>query len=159
MIRMLMHEPGSKTPDAKFIEMMRDYTKTYGGGMASTADFQKVVEKHMVPNLNATGDGKLDWFFAQWVHGTEVPRYAHDLAVDKAGEETRIHGTLRQEGVSKDFRALVPIYLEFDKNAFVRVGLLPMVGESSVPVDVKFKLPKRPKRALVNAHGDILARE
>ena len=159
MIRMLMHEPGAPSPDAKFIEMMKDYTRSYGGRMASTADFQKVVERHMVPNLNATGDGKLDWFFAQWVHGTEVPRYTHDLKADKAGEETRIHGTLRQEGVSKDFRALVPIYLEFDKGTFVRVGLLPMAGESSVPVDVKFKLPKRPKRALINAHGDILARD
>lgn len=159
MIRMLMHEPGAPNPDAKFIEMMKDYTKSYGGRMASTADFQKVVERHMVPNLNATGNGKLDWFFAQWVHGTEVPRYTHDLKVDKAGEETRIHGTLRQEGVSKDFRALVPIYLEFDKGTFVRVGLLPMAGDASVPVDVKFKLPKKPKRALVNAHGDILARD
>jgi hypothetical protein len=159
MIRMLMHEPGAKTPDAKFIEMMRDYTKTYGGKMASTADFQKVVERHMVPNLNATGDGKMDWFFAQWVYGTEVPRYSHDLKVEKAGEETRIHGTLRQEGVSKDFRALVPVYLEFDKDTVVRVGMLPMAGESSVPVDVKFKLPRKPKRALINAHGDILARD
>lgn len=159
MIRMLMHEPGAKTPDAKFIEMMRDYTKTYGGKMASTADFQKVVERHMVPSLNATGNGKMDWFFSQWVYGTEVPRYTHDLKVEKAGEETRIHGTLRQEGVSKDFRALVPVYLEFDKGTVVRVGMLPMAGESSVPVDVKFKLPRKPKRALINAHGDILARD
>ena len=93
------------------------------------------------------------------VHVRCTPRYTHDLKVDKAGEETRIHGTLRQEGVSKNFRALVPVYLEFDKNAVVRVGLLPMVGESSVPVDVKLKLPKRPKRVLINAHGDILARD
>ena len=159
MIRMLMHEPGAPNPDAKFIEMMKDYTKTYGGRMATTADFQKIVERHVVPNLNATGNGKVDWFFAQWVYGTEVPRYTHDLKVEKAGEETRIHGTLRQEGVSKDFRALVPVYLEFDKDTVVRVGLLPMAGESSVPVDVKFKLPRKPKRALINAHGDILARD
>jgi hypothetical protein len=79
--------------------------------------------------------------------------------VEKAGEETRIHGTLRQEGVSKDFRALVPVYLEFDKDTVVRVGMLPIAGESSLPVDVKFKLPKKPKRVLINAHGDILARD
>ncbi|HYO16347.1 MAG TPA: hypothetical protein VE685_24370 [Thermoanaerobaculia bacterium] len=42
MLRMMLHDPGSKDPDARFSEMMKDYTKTYGGGNASTADFQKV---------------------------------------------------------------------------------------------------------------------
>jgi hypothetical protein len=113
----------------------------------------------MVPALNATGNGKMDWFFNQWVYGTEIPRYTADLKVESAGDETRIHGTLRQEGVSKDFRALLPIYVEFGKNENARVGMVPMVGEASVPVDVKLKLPKKPHRALVNVHGEVLARE
>lgn len=139
--------------------MMKDYTATYGGKFASTADFQKVVERHMVPAMNATGDGKMDWFFNQWVHGTEVPRYTADLKAEAAGEETRIHGTIRQEGVSKDFRALVPIYVEFGKNESVRVGMLPLAGETSVPVDVKLKLPKKARRVFLNAHGEVLARD
>ena len=113
----------------------------------------------MVPNMNATGDGKIDWFFNQWVYGTEVPRYVSDLKVKTSGDETHITGTIRQEGVSKDFRALVPIYVELSKTETARVGMLPMIGESSVPVDVKVKLPKKPRRALVNARGEILARD
>ena len=159
MLRMLMYEPGGKDPDAKFIEMMKDFTATYAGKAPSSADFQKVVERHMLPNMNATGDGKMDWFFKQWVYGTEIPRYVTDLKLKQVGEETQITGSLRQEGVSKDFRALVPIYLEFGKNEFVRVGMVPMIGESSVPLDTKVKLPKKPRRALVNARGEILARE
>jgi len=89
----------------------------------------------------------------------DVPRYVEDLKVESAGEETRIRGTLRQEGVSKDFRALVPIYVELGKNETARVGMVPMVGEASVPVDVKLKLPKKAHKALVNAHGEVLARE
>ncbi|HYX23288.1 MAG TPA: M1 family aminopeptidase, partial [Thermoanaerobaculia bacterium] len=157
MLRMLMFDGGSKDQDARFIAMMKDYTSTYGGKFASTADFQKVVERHMVPAMNATGNGKMDWFFNQWVYGTEVPRYAQDLKVESAGEETRIHGTIRQEGVSKDFRALVPIYVELGKNQTARVGLVPLVGEASVPVDLKVKLPKKAVKALINAHGEVLA--
>ncbi len=159
MLRMLMYDWSSKDSDARFIEMMKDYTSTYGGKFASTADFQQVVERHMVPAMNATGNGKMDWFFNQWVYGAEVPRYVVDLKVEPAGEETRIHGTLRQEGVGKDFRALVPIYVEFGKNETARVGMVPMVGEASVPVDVKLKLPKKPRKALLNAHGEVLTRD
>jgi peptidase M1-like protein len=159
MLRMLMYDWSSKDPDARFIAMMKDYTATYGGKYASTADFQKVVERHMVPAMNATGDGKMDWFFNQWVHGTDVPRYVSDLKAEPAGEETRIHGTIRQEGVSKDFRAIVPVWAEFGKNEMVRVGMLPMIGETSMPVDVKLRLPKKARKIVVNAHGEVLARE
>jgi hypothetical protein len=159
MLRMLMFDGGSKEPDARFIAMMKDYTSTYGGKFASTADFQKVVERHMIPAMNASGDGKMDWFFKQWVYGTDVPRYVQDLKVEQAGEETRIHGTIRQEGVSKDFRALVPIYVEFGKNETARVGMLPLAGEMTAPVDVKLKLPKKARRALINVHGEVLARD
>ncbi len=159
MLRMMMYDWSSKDPDARFIEMMKDYTATYGGKFASTAAFQKVVERHMIPAMNATGNGKMDWFFNQWVYGTDVPRYVEDLKVESVGDETRIHGTIRQEGVAKDFRVLVPLYVEFGKNETARVGMVPMVGETSVPVDVKLKLPKKPRKAMLNAHGEVLARE
>ncbi len=114
----------------------------------------------MVPALNATGDGKMDWFFNQWVYGTDVPRYVSSLKVEKAGgDEYRIHGQITQEGVAKDFRALVPVQVDFGKDEIARIGMVGMTGEATVPVDVKLKLPKAPKRALVNAHGEILARD
>jgi len=160
MLRMMMWDGSSQTPDARFIAMMQDFTKTYGGKVATTADFQRVVEKHMTRNMNATGDGKMDWFFSQWVYGTEVPRYKQDLKVTpgEAGKY-RISGSITQEGVSKGFRALVPIYVEFSKTESARVGMLPFVGEATVPVDVQIALPKKPKRALINARGEVLARE
>ncbi len=137
MLRMLMWDSHSKIPDERFIAMMKDYATTYGGKFATTADFQRIVEKHMVPNMNATGDGKMDLFFQQWVYGTVV-----------------------QEGVSPTFRTPVPIYLEFDKGEKVLIGLTGMIGDSTKVVDVKgLKLPKKPKRALVNGRGEVLARD
>jgi len=159
MLRMLMLDGRAPNPDEKFIEMMKDYTATYGGKLATTADFQKIVEKHMVPALNATGDGKMDWFFQQWVYGTEIPRYKADLEVKAEGSEFHITGKITQEGVSPNFRSLVPVYVEFDKGAKARVALIPMMGEATKPVDVKLQLPKTPKRALVNGRGEVLARE
>lgn len=160
MLRMMMWDGASQTPDARFIAMMQDFTKTYGGKVATTADFQRVVEKHMTPNMNATGDGKMAWFFDQWVRGTEVPRYKHDLKVAPGADgKYRISGSITQKGVSNRFRALVPIYVEFSKTESARVGVLPFVGEATVPVDVQIALPKKPKRALINARGEVLARE
>jgi hypothetical protein len=119
-----------------------------------------VVERHMVSALNATGDGKTDWFFDQWVDGTDIPRYVADLKVEKAdGDQWRIFGQVKQEGVGPDFRAVVPLQVDFGKNETATLGMIPMKGEASIPVDVKIKLPKKPKRALVNAHGEVLARE
>jgi hypothetical protein len=160
MLRTLMWDESSKTPDANFIAMMKDFTATYGGKSATTADFQTVVERHMVRALNATGDGKMDWFFNQWVYGTDVPRFVSDLKAEKTmGDEYRIYGQVTQQGVAKDFHTLVPIQLEFGKNEVTRIGMLGLTGEATVPIDVKLKLPKAPKRVLVNAYGEILARD
>jgi hypothetical protein len=160
MLRLMMREPAAPDPDARFIAMMKDFTTAYAGKLATTGDFQKVVERHLVPALNATGDGKMDWFFDQWVEGTDIPRYVADLKVEKAdGEQWRIHGQVKQEGVGQDFRAVVPLQVDFGKNETATIGLVPMKGESAVPVDMKVKLPKKPKKALVNAHGEVLARE
>ncbi|HEX2223097.1 MAG TPA: M1 family aminopeptidase, partial [Thermoanaerobaculia bacterium] len=160
MLRMLMWDTKSQNPDERFIAMMKDFTATYGGKTATTADFQKVVERHMVETLNATGDGKMDWFFNQWVHGTEVPRYESTLKAEKAGgDEYRIHGQVSQKEVGKDFRAFVPLYLEFGKNELFQLGKVGMTGEATVPIDIKVKLPKAPKRVTVNALGEVLARE
>jgi aminopeptidase N len=160
MLRTLMWDGNSQNPDARFIAMMKDFTATYGGKPVTTADFQKVVERHIVPSLNATHDGKMDWFFNQWVYGTDVPRYVSDLKAEKAEDgQYRIHGQVTQQGVAKDFRTLVPIDVEFGKNDSTQIGMLGMTGEATVPIDVKLKLPKAPKRVLVNSLGQVLARD
>jgi aminopeptidase N len=159
MLRMLMWDAGNPTPDHRFIAMMHDYAAAYAGRQATTADFQQVVERHMVPAMDAAGDGKMSWFFGQWVYGTEVPRYVTDLHLETVGAEVRIKGKVTQEGVSGGFRALVPIYLEFERSQFVRVGLLRLLGNATVPVEVTLKPPKKPRGVLINARSEVLARD
>ena len=57
--------PASPKPDEAFQEMMKDFVATNAGKSPATRDFQAAVERHMTPNLNATRDGKMDWFFRQ----------------------------------------------------------------------------------------------
>jgi hypothetical protein len=114
----------------------------------------------MVPAMNAAGDGKMDWFFQQWVDGTEIPRYRHKLAVASlGGDQYRITGSVTQEGVSSGFRAVTHLYVESSKGEIAHFGVLPIVGTRTVPVDATIRLPKAPKRALLNAFHDVLARD
>jgi hypothetical protein len=46
MLRMMMWDFASPVPDARFIAMMKDYASSFAGKSATTADFQKVVERH-----------------------------------------------------------------------------------------------------------------
>jgi hypothetical protein len=158
MLRMLLWDGASPTPDHRFIDLMHDYAASFAGRQASTADFQRVVERHMVPALDATGDGRVDWFFRQWVYGTAAPRLTADLHLEPEGDQVRIKGKVTQDGVAAAFRTLVPIYLDLDKGQSVRAGLLPLIGNVTVPVDVLVKPPKKPRGVLINAHGDVLTR-
>lgn len=160
MLRMMMQDRANKeNPDAAFIAMMSDFVRTYSGRNARTADFKAVVEKHMTPNLNATGNGKVDWFFNQWVEGTAIPRYTSKFDV-KPGADGKFHitGSLVQSEVPEDFRALVPIYVEFDKGQIFKIAQIPMIGSSSRDLDFEVKLPKKPNKITLNAMHDVLAR-
>jgi hypothetical protein len=159
MLRMMMFDQAAPNPDAKFIAMMRDFVRSNAGKNPSAEDLKKAVERHMTPALDAAGDGKMDWFIRQWVDGTEIPRYVAKLKVEQKGDATVVSGQVTQEGVSPNFYAWVPVYLDFGKGELARVGGIRMVGNATVPVDASLRLPKKPKRALVNAAGDVLARE
>ncbi len=53
-----------------------------------------------------------------------------------------MHGTVKQSEVNSEFRSLVPIYLELDKDQFVQAGLIAMVGSGSKPITAVVKPPK-----------------
>jgi len=159
MLRMAMMDPRKQNPDEAFIAMMRDYAATYAGKNPSTEDFQRVVEKHAPPKLKLTQDGKLDWFFDQWVRGTAIPRLTAKLeARPAAGGKYRISGTIAQSEVTDNFAVVVPIYLTYDKGAVSRLGGILLVGNTSQAVDLEVALPKKPKSVVINAMHDILTR-
>lgn len=155
MLRWMMYD--RKTGDQRFIEMMHDFVKTYMHGNASTEGFKAIVEKHMTPQMDLEGGKRMDWFFRQFVYGTEVPRYRFEYTLTPDGDGVILKGRLTQSEVSDGFRRLVPVYLDFDGN-LVRLGEVTATGNTTVP-EFSVKLPKKPKRVLINAFGDVLASE
>ena len=160
MLRTLMRDPKAKPPDERFIATMKDFVSTYAGKNPTTRDFQTVVERHMSPAMDLEKNGKMDWFFRQWIDGTEIPRCSADIDVqDLGGGQYKLVGSARQEGVSDDFLGFVPIYLEFEKGTFFRLGLVSFRGTATVPIDTTVPLPKKPRRVVANAMNDVLTRD
>jgi hypothetical protein len=142
--------------DANFISMMHDFVTTYHGKCASTEDFQRIVEKHMTPDLDLDHNGRMDWFFKEWVYGTEVPSYRLEYALnDTGGGQTLLTMKISQQDVSPSFKMRVPVYLDYD-GRLMFMGNVPMAG-SSTTNDLKISLPKRPRRVFLNANNDVLA--
>jgi hypothetical protein len=99
---------------------------------------------------------KMDWFFNQWVYGSEVPTYelAYKLTPGDNGQ-TVLTAQITQSGVPDDFVMPVPIYLEMNGQV-MRLGSLSVKG-STTSETVQVPLSFKPERALLNANHDILA--
>ncbi|HVO51408.1 MAG TPA: M1 family aminopeptidase, partial [Thermoanaerobaculia bacterium] len=159
MLRILMRER-TATPDARFIEMMHDWVGTWAGKNPSTEDFQRVVEKHMAPAMDLRHDGKMDWFFDQWVRGTEIPKLTSRIDFRPDGEgRYRLSGEVTQSGVAPGFLSPAALYVEFDKGEVVRLGTMTLNGPTTIPVDGQVSFPKKPKRIILNAYRDVLSRD
>jgi hypothetical protein len=102
--------------------------------------------------MNVDNSGKMDWFFNQWVYGTQVPAYKFEYKVSGDGMLT---GKVTQSGVSDDFVMLVPIYMDTGKG-WAKLGSARMVGNTSIDIN-NVKLPIVPKRMAVCALNDVLA--
>jgi hypothetical protein len=152
MLRMMMYSP--QTGDDAFKAMMKDFIQTHFNRNVSTEDFKKIVDKHMTPGMDIGKTGTMDWFFDQWVYGTEMPTYAFDYSLAEEGGKTVLVGKVTQSGVSDGFRMLVPVYLDFGKG-WARLGQVTLVGNTTQ--DFKVPLPQRPKRAAINALEDVLS--
>lgn len=157
MLRMIMYDARSKTGDrdARFKAMMQDFVKTYFNQDVSTEDFKRIVEKHMTSEMDLGSNKRMDWFFDQWVYGTEVPAYKFDYQLGSSGGKATLSARITQSGVSDNFRMLVPVWLDFGKG-WVRLGSATIVGNSSVELP-DIPLPQQPKRVALAALNDVLA--
>jgi hypothetical protein len=158
MLRMAMRQAGKPNPDQRFIEMMKDFVATWADKNPTTKDFQTVVERHMFPALDLAGDSRMDYFFHEWVDGTDIPIQTAKLDVSKEGDQYRIKGTISQDAVPEDFRSAAHIYVDFGKGEIAHIGSVRLAGKTTLPVDIALKLPKEPKKIVLNALHDVLTR-
>jgi len=159
MLRMAMQDRSRKNPDEEFMAMMSEFAQTYAGKTATTADFQHIAEKHITKQMDLQRNGSLDWFFRQWVYGTAIPKLDATADVtDAGGGKYHIKATITQSGVPDDFATIVPLYVTFDKGQLARLATVPILGNSSKPIEFDAALPMKPKTVSINAMHDVLAR-
>ena len=158
MLRMMMQE-GSQDPDARFRAMMQDFTSAYANRAASTEDFKAIVEKHMTPWMNVDGNRRMDWFFDQFVYGTDFPAYKFEYSFSKAPDGSPVlNFKLTQSKVSDRFVMLVPIYLEMSGGRFARLGRMPIRGNTTVEQHIKLPQGSElPQKVTIRHFDDLLA--
>ena len=132
--------------DEAFFTILRDFLAVHDGGAASTDDFVAMVEKH------APGDW--DWFFDQWVHGTEIPTYRWAWSTAEKDGQTLLVLDVEQRGVPRGFKMPVPVEIVFDKKRR---------GQIVVPIDephekITIPIPQKPKDVVFNAGYGVLAK-
>ncbi|MGA8645295.1 MAG: M1 family aminopeptidase, partial [Candidatus Sulfotelmatobacter sp.] len=157
MVRMMMHD--NRTGDQHFKEMMQDFVKTYAGKSATTEDFKAMVEKHMTREMDLEGNQKMDWFFNEYVYGTQLPTYKLDSSFDTGADGNVVFSfKVTQSNVKDDFHMLVPIYFELADGGMFFLGRARITGNNSVEQKVPLKgLKAKPRRAVVNYYDDVLA--
>jgi len=145
----------SRSHDDRFIAMMHDFFATHRNQNVSTEDFKRIVEKHMTVDMDIAATKTMDWFFDEFVYGTDIPRYKLDYQLVTEGQQTLLKMRVTQSEVSPNFRMAVPVYLETEDKKLAKLGMVRILGNSSQ--DSTVTLGFRPKRVLLAAYEDVLA--
>ena len=96
--------------------MMHDFVEGHREMSASTESFKAIAEKHISKAVDLQGNGRLEWFFNDWVYGTQVPRYKFEYQVLPAdGNKVKLHMTVTQSEVDSNFGMLIPVFADFGK--------------------------------------------
>src|SRR5580704_12884986 len=154
MLRSMMYDPHDQ--DKAFVAMMHEFVESHREQAATTESFKAIAEKHMMKTMDLGRNGRLDWFFDEWVYGTQVPRYhfAYQLSPEGGGK-VKLHMTISQSEVDEHFMMLVPVFADFGKG-MVRIAQLAIVGNEPGRADLM--LPSHPNKVALNAYKEILER-
>jgi len=131
--------------DDLFVKILRDYVHEYSGKLATTADFQKIVERD--------APGSWGWFFDDWVYGAEIPTIRWSYKVEPDGNAYRLTLNVKRSDISPDFVLIAPVRLEFDGNKFATI----FVPVKDASVTVQKQIPAIPRNVVLGPDHSLLA--
>jgi hypothetical protein len=144
--------------EGAFKNSMQQFVKEYSGKAATTEDWKASMERTMPKSLDLDGNGKLDWFFNEWVYGTALPHYTvNSQLIPNSDGTTTGYLKLTQSNVPDTFVMIVPLYMQFTDGKVTHFAGLTMRG--NMTFEQKFplgKLPANAKGIVINAYADIL---
>jgi len=158
MLRSLMRadQPTSGNPDQAFIDMMHDFIESHQKAPASTESFKAIAEKHMTKQMDLQQNGRLDWFFNEWVYGTQIPKYSFKYDMEsEGGNKTKVKLEVTQSEVDQNFAMFVPVFADFGKG-MVRIGQVGVAGNATRAII--FHMDDKPKKVAINVYKDVLER-
>jgi hypothetical protein len=156
MLHEMLRDSGAKEdPDARFRKLLGSILTDYHFRALSTADFQREVERQMTPAMDMEGTHRMDWFFDQWVHQTEIPHYTVKFEVKPRGKEFLVTGRLEQSGVDDVFTAAVPLYASRPGIKPENLGVVITTGPET---RFHFVSRIRPVRILIDPRLTLLCR-
>lgn len=148
MLRMMMFDFVNRD-DVKFREMLNGFLTEHRWSDATTADFQRIAEKHYGQSL--------DWFFDQWVYDTQLPEYRWNTKVNQQPDgKFAVDVTVKVENVREGFRMPVPltILMEGDYHTTTRLDITQLDQTITIP-----NLPHKPEKFVFNTFKSVLCKE
>ncbi|HEY0141949.1 MAG TPA: M1 family aminopeptidase [Thermoanaerobaculia bacterium] len=144
MLRMLLQFKSGN--DEIFWSSIRDFIREHSGKAASTADFQRIVER----KTNA----EWGWFFDSWIYGADIPSYTWRYDTKPAGDGGFLLTIdVERRDVPEWFTMPIPVRVEFDggKAGFLYIPSKP--GRQTITQ----KIPARPKNVVFAPNYSVLA--
>jgi len=153
MLREMLREPNAHDPDARFIALLHTLVSKYGQKALSTDQLQKEVEAVMTPKMDLEGGRSMEWFFAEYVRGTGIPRYKVEFTTRRTEKGYQVRGKLFQSGVPRSFIAPVPLYVGSAAGRSVFLGTVQAAGDET---SFSFNTASEPHKLLIDPHMTLL---
>ena len=97
----------------------------------------------------------MDWFFREYVYGTDLPAYHFESDFAPSGDGWKVHFKLVQSGVDAQFVNVVPLYMELTDGKIMRLGLILAHGPKTVEPEFSIAQARRAHQA---DHDQLLLR-
>jgi aminopeptidase N len=153
MLRMMLRDPATKNSEAAFAQLLRSLVENFRYRSLSNEDLERAVESAMTKAMDLEGNGKMEWFFDQWVRGTGIPQYSVTFEARPHANAFLVRGKLKQSGVPETFVARVPLHVP---GAGGKTVLLGTVATSGRETSFQFVSRIRPRRILIDPELTLL---
>ncbi|MGB2666745.1 MAG: M1 family aminopeptidase [Candidatus Acidiferrum sp.] len=131
MLHEMLREPNAHDPDGRFVALLHTLVNKYEQKSLSTDQLQKEVEAVMIPKMDLEGGRSMEWFFAEYVRGTGIPRYKVEFTSRRTEKGYQVRGKLFQSGVPRSFIAPVPLYVGPAAGRSVFLGTVQAAGDET----------------------------
>jgi len=155
MLHSLFLDPNTGQGDG-FFDMMTDFVNRYRNKSASTDDFRQVANEHFArsPIARMYRLNNLDWFFQEWVYGTDLPSYEMQYQIeDQPDGKVLLKGMVKQENVPDKWFMILPVVFSFGGKQKA-AGTVHAYGPAA---EFQIRLPARPTKVELDPDHWVLS--